>query len=152
MILVDTNVWSELAKPDGDPTVLAWLEANDHQLALSTLVMAEIQYVIELPKAARKRPHLTLWLRGLEERYWSHVWHFDAEDARAYGRLAASKEANARDPQIIDLQLAAQALARGASLATRNVKDFAWTGVPVIDPWENEPQQNPQHPSQMPDR
>ena len=41
---------------------------------------------------------------------------------------------------------------RGASLATRNVKDFAWTGVPVIDPWENEPQQNPQHPSQMPDR
>lgn len=137
MILVDTNVWSELAKPDGDPAVLAWLETNDHQLALSTLVIAEIQYGIELPRAARRRPRLLLWLRGLEERYWSHVWDFDADDARAYGRIAASTEANARDPQIIDLQLAAQALARGASLATRNVKDFAWTGVPVIDPWKN---------------
>lgn len=135
MILVDTNVWSELAKPEGDPAVLAWLEANDGDLALSTLVMAEIQYGLELPKAAHKRADLILWLRGLEERYWSRVWHFDADDARSFGRLAASTEVKKRDPQVIDLQLAAQALARGAAVATRNVKDFEWTGVTVIDPW-----------------
>lgn len=135
MILVDTNVWSELAKPEGDPAVLAWLEANDADLALSTLVMAEIQYGLELPKAAHKRAFLELWLRGLEERYWSHVWEFDADDARAYGRLAASTETKTRNPQIIDLQIVAQALARNARLATRNVKDFEWTGVPLIDPW-----------------
>jgi toxin FitB len=135
LILVDTNVWSELAKPEGDPAVLAWLEANDDQLALSTLVMAEIQYGLELPKAAHKRADLILWLRGLEERYWSCVWNFDAEDARAFGRLAASIEVKKRDPQVIDLQLAAQALARGAAVATRNVKDFEWMGVAVIDPW-----------------
>ena len=135
MILVDTNVWSELAKPEGHPAVLAWLEANDRELALSTLVMAEIQYGIELPKAAPKRPYLELWLKGLEERYWSYVWHFDSHDARAYGRLAAGTEAKKRDPQIIDLQIAAQALARNASVATRNMKDFEWTGVPLIDPW-----------------
>jgi predicted nucleic acid-binding protein len=152
LILVDTNVWSELAKPDGDPAVLAWLEANDHRLALSTLGMAEIQSGIELPNAARMRPHLELWLRGLEERYWSYVWHFDADDARAYGRIAASTEAKARDPQIIDLQLAAQALARGATIATRNVKDFAWTGVPVIDPWENGLLLPPNNQSPTPDR
>lgn len=135
MILVDTNVWSELAKPHGDPAVLAWLEANDGELALSTLVMAEIQYGVELPKAAHKRADLILWLRGLEERYWSHVWVFDAEDARSFGRLAAGIEVKKRDPQVIDLQLAAQALARGAAIATRNVRDFEWTGVSVIDPW-----------------
>lgn len=135
MILVDTNVWSELAKPEGDPAVLAWLEANDGDLALSTLVMAEIQYGLELPKAAHKRAALILWLRGLEERYWSRVWHFDADDARSFGRLAASTEVKKRDPQVIDLQLAAQALARGAAVVTRNVRDFEWTGVTVIDPW-----------------
>lgn len=136
MILVDTNVWSELAKPEGHPAVLAWLEANDHELVLSTLVMAEIQYGLALPKAAHKRSFLELWLRGLEERYWSRVWEFDAADARSYGGLAASTEAKKREPQIIDIQIAAQALARNASLATRNVKDFEWTGVPLIDPWQ----------------
>lgn len=135
MILVDTNVWSELTKPEGDSAVLAWLEANDAKLALSTLVMSEIQYGLELPRAAHKRADLILWLRGLEERYWSNVWAFDAEDARSFGRLAASVEVKKRDPQVIDLQLAAQALARGAAIATRNVKDFDWTGVSVIDPW-----------------
>jgi toxin FitB len=137
LILVDTNVWGEQAKPEGDPAVLAWLEANDHDLALSSLVMAEIQYGLELPKAAHKRADLILWLRGIEERYWSSVWNFDAEDARAFGRLAASSEAKRREPQIIDMQLAAQALARNASVATRNVKDFEWTGVELIDPWQD---------------
>lgn len=136
MILVDTNVWSELAKPRGDPAVLAWLEANDRDLALSTLVIAEIQYGLELPKAVPRRPYLELWLRGLEERYWSRVWDFDADDARFYGRMAASPEAQQREPPIIDMQLAAQALARDASVATRNLKDFDWTGVALIDPWQ----------------
>jgi toxin FitB len=136
LILVDTNVWSELAKPEGDPAVLAWLEAHDHELALSTLVMSEIQYGLELPKAAHKRDFLILWLRGLEERYWSHVWDFDAADARAYGCLAASIEVKKRDPQIIDLQIAAQALARDAAVATRNVKDFEWAGVELVNPCE----------------
>lgn len=135
MILVDTNVWSELAKPEGDPAVLAWLEANDAELALSTLVIAEIQFGLELPQAAHKRAALILWLRGLEERYWSRVWLFDAGDARSFGRLAARTEVKKRNPQVIDLQLAAQALARNAPVATRNVKDFEWTGVAVIDPW-----------------
>ncbi len=135
MILVDTNVWSELAKPEGDPAVLAWLEANDAELALSTLVIAEIQYGLEQPKAAHKRDFLILWLRGLEERYWSRVWDFDAEDARSFGRLAASTEVKKRDPQVIDLQLAAQALARDAAVATRNVRNFQGTGVRLVNPW-----------------
>jgi toxin FitB len=135
LILVDTNVWSEQTKADSDPAVMAWMEANDADLVLSTLVIAEIQYGIELPRAAKRRPHLEAWLRGLEDRYWGRVWSFDEDDARAYGRLAASTEANARDPQIIDLQLAAQALARGAAVATRNVADFAWTGARLVNPW-----------------
>lgn len=135
MILVDTNVWSELAKPGGNPAVLTWLEAHDDDLALSTLVIAEIRYGIELLAASEKRAFLTSWLDGLQSRYWGQTWRFDEGDAHCYGHIAAMPEVKARKPQVIDIQLAAQAVARGASLATRNVSDFAWTGVKVVNPW-----------------
>lgn len=135
LILVDTNVWSDLAKPHGDPGVLAWLEAHDDELALSTLVIAEIRYGIELLDAADKRAFLAAWLDGLESRYWGQTWPFDRADACLYGRIAAFPDVKARKPQVIDLQLAAQALARDATIATRNLRDFAWTGVKLVDPW-----------------
>ncbi len=136
MILVDTNVWSELTKPRGNPAVLAWLEANDEDLALSALVIAEIRYGIELLGAAPKRLFLEAWLEGLESRYYGQTWLFGPDDAYQYGRLAALPEVKARKPQVIDIQLAAQALARGFPIATRNIADFDWTGVEIVNPWE----------------
>jgi toxin FitB len=135
LILVDTNVWSELTKTPGDPAVLAWLEANDADLALSTLVIAEIQYGIELPGAADKRTFLQAWLTGLESRYWGETLVFGPESAHHYGRIAARPEVKARKPQIIDMQIAAQALEHNCALATRNAKDFEWIGLELIDPW-----------------
>lgn len=136
MILVDTCVWSELAKPRGNPAVLAWLEANDDDLALSALVISEIRFGIELLEVAHKRGYLEAWLEGIESRYYSQTWVFGIDDAHQYGRIAALPEVKTRQPQVIDIQLAAQALARDANVATRNVKDFAWTGVRVVNPWE----------------
>ena len=135
MILVDTNVWSELTKRRGNPAVLAWLEANDADLVLSTLVIAEIQYGLELPDAAHKRDYLQKWLVGLESRYWGQTLVFGVDAAHHYGRVAARPEVKARKPQIIDMQLAAQALERGIPIATRNAKDFEWIGLELIDPW-----------------
>lgn len=136
MILVDTNVWSELAKPRGNAAVLSWLEANDADLALSALVIAEIQYGIELPDAAHKRPDLEQWLAGLEARYRNRTLVFGPEAARHYGHLAARPEVKQRKPQIIDMQIAAQAQAHAIPIATRNAKDFEWIGVELIDPWK----------------
>ena len=135
MILVDTNVWSELAKPHGDPAVLAWLEANDDDLALSVLVVAEIRYGIELPHAAKRRPFLQPWLEGLRARYYHHTLSFGDGDADHYGRIAARPEVQAREPQIMDMLIAAQAQQRSIAIATRNAKDFEWIGVALIDPW-----------------
>jgi toxin FitB len=135
LILVDTNVWSELAKPRGDLGVLAWLEANDADLALSTLVIAEIHYGIELLGAAPKRTFLESWVAGLEARYWGQTLAFGPQSAHHYGRIAARPEVKARQPQIIDMQIAAQAQEHGIPLATRNAKDFEWIGVELIDPW-----------------
>lgn len=136
MILVDTNVWSELTKPQGDAAVLSWLEANDADLALSTLVIAEIQYGIELPGTAQRKAYLQAWLSGLESRYYSQTLAFGVESARQYGRIAARPEVKARKPQIIDMQIAAQAQEHAIPVATRNAKDFAWIGVDLIDPWK----------------
>ena len=136
MILVDTNVWSEQTKLDYNPAVDAWLEANDAELVLSTLVIAEIRFGIALSKSESKRAALERWVDGLELRYGSQTLDFDRKSAHHFGRIAASREAKARDPQVIDMQLAAQAAAYGATIATRNVKDFAWTGVKVVNPWE----------------
>lgn len=135
MILVDTNVWSELTKPRGDPAVLAWLEAHDDDLALSTLVIAEIRYCIELATAAEKRHGLAAWLSGLEARYWGQTLAFGREAAHHYGRIAARPEVKARQPQIVDMQIAAQAQEHAIPVATRNARDFAWIGVELIDPW-----------------
>lgn len=136
MILVDTNVWAEQTKARGHPKVLAWLEANDADLALSTLVIAEIRYGIELPGAVKKRRYLQAWLEGLESRYWGQTLTFGKGAAHAYGCIAARPEVKARQPQIIDMQIAAQAQEHGIPIATRNARDFEWIGVDLIDPWK----------------
>ena len=135
MILVDTNVWSEQVKTPGDSAVLAWLEANDAELVLSTLVIAELHYGIAVATTEHKRTALRRWLEGLESRYWSHTIDFDSEAAAHYGRIAALPAARARTPQVIDMQLAAQASVRDMPIATRNTRDFEWIGIPLIDPW-----------------
>jgi toxin FitB len=136
LILVDTNVWSELTKPRGNPAVLAWLEANDADLALSVLVIAEIRYGIELPGAAHKRSYLERWLSGLQSRYYGQTLEFGADAAYCYGQIAARPEVTARAPQVIDMLIAAQAQCHSIPIATRNLKDFDWIGVPIINPWE----------------
>jgi toxin FitB len=135
LILVDTNVWSELTKPRGNPAVLAWLEANDADLALSVLVIAEIRYGIELPGAVHKRPFLQAWLAGLEARYYGQTLPFDADAARCYGQIAARPEVKAREPQVIDMLIAAQAQQHGIPIATQNIRDFDWIGVELVNPW-----------------
>jgi predicted nucleic acid-binding protein len=135
LILVDTNVWSELTKPRGNPAVLAWLETHDEDLALSTLVIAEIRYGIALASDASKQQALTAWLAGLEARYWGQTLNFGRESAHCYGQIAARPEVKARQPQIIDMQIAAQAQEHGIPLATRNARDFDWIGIDLIDPW-----------------
>ena len=136
MILVDTNVWSELTKPRGNPAVLAWLEANDDDLALSVLVIAEIRYGIELAGSADKRHYLEAWLSGLQSRYYGQTLEFGADAAHCYGQIAARPEVKARQPQVIDMLIAAQAQHHTIPIATRNVKDFDWIGIELINPWE----------------
>jgi toxin FitB len=134
LILVDTNVWSELTKRLGEPRVIAWLADNEAHLHLSVLVIAELRRGCELPKARSIRPLFEAGLKRLESHYADRIESFDAQDAHVFGQLAAQRTLGSK---IIDVQIAAQALARDCVLATRNAKDFAWTGVKLVNPWED---------------
>ncbi len=133
MILVDTNVWSELLKRAPNVRVQDWLMENDQKLWLSVIVIAEIRRGAEMPKASLRRPALLGWLRGLEESYAPRICNFDADAAHMFGALLARRPSEAT---LLDIQIAAQALARDMTVATRNVKDFVWTGVTLVNPWE----------------
>ncbi len=133
MILVDTNVWSELTKPAPDSRVSAYLIENDADLWLSVIVIAEIRRGLENPKAAFRREGLRIWLAEIETGYASRILSFDADMAHLFGALLARRQGEAT---LLDLQLSSQALAHDATIATRNVKDFAWTGVKLVDPWK----------------
>jgi toxin FitB len=131
LIVVDTNVWSVQASRHPDQRVVDWLVAHDEQLWLSTIVIAEIRFGAELPGASAI---LTNWLDGLEAAYAPRILPFDADAAHMFGALRARRPDASN---LLDLQIAAQALARDATVATRNVKDFAWTGVRVVNPWDH---------------
>ena len=133
MILVDTNVWSEASKPNGSRKVLRWMADNRRDLWLSTIVVAEICAGIENPAAAPKRERLDRWLTKLEAANLQRTLPFDKLAARVLGKLLIEKP---QQDKMLDSLLAAQALSRDCPIATRNGKDFAWTGVKLINPWE----------------
>jgi predicted nucleic acid-binding protein len=131
--LPDTNVVSETRKRIPDQKVKAWLEATDaHDLYISVLTMGELAKGI-----ARRRerdPHaaasLVRWLRGMERLYSHRVIPIDRLIAAVWGELNV-----ARSLPVIDSLLAATAKVRGFTLVTRNTKEIATTGVPLINPW-----------------
>jgi toxin FitB len=133
VILVDTNVWSELTKPAPDRRVTNFLIENDADLWLSVIVIAEIRRGLEMPKAIQRRAALLKWLEALETDYSARILPFDADMAHMFGALLARRGGEAK---LLDLQVAAQALACDATVATRNVKDFVGTEVKLVNPWE----------------
>ena len=132
MILVDTNVWSEASKPSGNAAVRRWLEDNRDGLWLSTIVIAEIRAGIENPAAKHRRAGLEAWLARLEDANAERTMSFDTSAAYALGALLLART---QDAKMLDTLLAAQALSRDCPIATRNTRDFEWTGVRLIDPW-----------------
>ena len=137
MIILDTNVLSEALRPVPEVKVLTWL-ANQPRAALftTTLSRAEIFYGIQLlPDGARQRAPWAATQAIFNEEFAGQVLSFDSDAADAYALIAASRKGAGKPISQIDAMIAAVARSRGASLATRNVKDFTDCGITVIDPW-----------------
>jgi len=136
MILVDTNVWSELLRPAPAPAVIAWEIAEANGLYMSTVVIGEfLSGVAMMPEGKRKSDFLKRY-EPIIRLYADRIVPFDLDAARHYADILAAQERAGRNPGTADTQIAATARARGMALATRNVKHFEGLGLDLIDPWQ----------------
>ena len=138
MILLDTNVLSELTKSQPDPRVVRWLRRSAPALALPTMAIAEMAFGIENLAEGRRWEELLEAQRRLVVEFADRLFGFDVKAAWPYGRMLAEARRAGRPMAMPDALIAAIAEANGCALATRNVKDFASTGLDLVDPWHTE--------------
>jgi predicted nucleic acid-binding protein len=137
IVVLDTNVISELARPEPSLQVLTWVDGQD-EVAITATTAAELLYgIARLPDGARKvrlADGIRTMIDGpLRER----VLAFDRDAASHYAEIVSAREDAGRPIAIADAQIAAICRARGATLGTRNVRDFESVGITVINPWDH---------------
>ena len=137
MIILDTNVLSELMRPTPSPRVMAWIaKQSATELFTTSITEAEIFYGLELLTRGKRREGLLAAAEAMfAEDLAARVLGFDSDAARAFSKIAAHRRALGKPISHADAQIAAIAQVRGAKLATRNVADFEDCGLAAIDPW-----------------
>ena len=137
MIILDTNVVSELMRPVPDAGVVDWVAGQAaFNLYLSTVSEAELRYGVEILPTGARRDRLLAEVEGmLREDFAGRVLPFDSAAAQVYALIAAARRAEGRSINHADCQIAAIARSRGASVATRDKDDFEGSGIDVINPW-----------------
>jgi predicted nucleic acid-binding protein len=140
MLVLDTNVLSEVIKPAPSEVVLAWLLAQPEDLIYTTAITeAEIFFgVWRLPNGKRRTALEDAVLDLFQEKLHGRVLPFDGRAARIYAEIVRKRVAGGHGMANFDAQIAAIALSHQASLVTRNLKDFADCGVNLINPWDTE--------------
>ena len=137
MIVLDTNVISELMRAEPNGHVLDWLVRQPIAgLFTTTLTQAEIFYGLQLLPEGRRREDLIAAARPIfEVEMAGRILPFDSDAALAYAELAVHRRQIGQPISQIDGQIAAITRSRGAHLATRTVRDFVGCGITLIDPW-----------------
>jgi predicted nucleic acid-binding protein len=136
MIVVDTNVISELMRPNAEESVRSWTTANTPELHTTAVTQAEILFGLTLLPVGRRSLGLLAAADTLfGDLFSGRILPFDVDAAKEYARIAANKRQAGLGFQSFDMQIAAIARAHGAALATRNIRDFTDCGVKLIDPW-----------------
>ena len=137
MIVVDTNVVSELMRPSPAPQVREWVTAQrPDQLCTTAVTVAEIRYGLERLPGGRRKDSLLTTATEVFAAFSEFVQPFDADAAIWYATIVAHRDRLGLPIDGFDAQIAAICRTRGAALATRNAKDFRETGIDVIDPWQ----------------
>ena len=138
MIVLDTNILSELMKPAPSERVVAWMAAQPAQSLYTTSVtQAEILHgVMLLPSGRRRKAFETAAEDMFREEFAGRVLAFGSDEALPYARIAVDRRRAGRPISQFDAQIAAIARSTGAAVATRNVTDFEGCGINLVNPWK----------------
>lgn len=132
--LVDANVLSEVTRPEPFAEVVAWLRKHERDLAVTPIVLGEIEYGIGLTNSPRKRKELEHWFAEGMKRL--RVIDLDSGTASVWAALLARLKKKGRAMPVKDSLIAASAIQHQLTIVTRNVSDFQNAGVPLINPFE----------------
>ena len=137
MIILDTNVISEVIRFAPAPRVISWLDSLAAAEVMTTAITAaELLYgVARLPQGQRKSQLTTVVHDVLDEDFHGRVLSFDEQAAVHYAEIVAVRDQIGQPIGVADAQIAAICRLAGATLATRNITDFEETGLVLVDPW-----------------
>jgi hypothetical protein len=140
MIILDTNVVSELMRPEPAPQVANWARSRDRrELRMTSITVAEIRYGIAwLPDGRRKQVLLDA-ADDIFRMFSDQVLPVDEAVAEHYSTIASTRDRAGKPISGFGALIAAVCRARGAALATRNLPDFDGIGIEIVDPWAIQP-------------
>ena len=139
MIVVDTNVVSELMRVTPAGAVVGWIRARRAgELFTTAITVAEIRYGIERLPSGRRQDLLRTTADGAFAAFDDQVLPFDGAAALHYASVVTRRDEAGLPIDEFDAQIAAICHANGARLATRHRRDFVGTGIDVVDPWERD--------------
>jgi toxin FitB len=138
LILLDTNVISELLRPNGSEDARRWLDAQPtRSVYICTPVIGELRYGLELLKPSARRTRLErAYARLASELFADRILGFDRVAADHFGRLRAARRKAGKPIDAMDALIAAIAAANTMTLATRNIRDFGDLGLPLVNPFD----------------
>lgn len=137
MILLDTNIISEMMKPSPSTKMMEWIDQQEViHLFITTITIAEISYGIHaLPKGNRRRIIENAFDKAIRNSFKHRILSFEEPAAHLYGKLMGQRKELGKPLSILDGQIAAIALSHGAALATRNIRDFTHCSLDLINPF-----------------
>jgi toxin FitB len=133
--LIDTNVFSENAKPNPEAKVMEWLRAHESELYVSTITIGEIRRGIERLPDGKRKSQLRKWLQSLCDCLQGRILGFNTSTANVWGQLKAKWERDGMNVPSLDSQIAATASRHSLTLVTRNTSDFERTGIKILNPF-----------------
>ena len=138
MIVLDTNVISEVVKPTPSGSVISWLNRQRAiDLAVTTITLGELAYGVHALPNGERRAELRFTIdRFIDTAFADRVLEFDRLAAATYGAVMADRRRDGRPMSVPDGQIAAITLRHDAMLATRNLRDFEGCGLLLVDPFE----------------
>jgi len=139
MIVLDTNVLSELMRPAPSDSVRRWVAGQSAgELFITAITQAEILFGLALLPPGQRRTVMTATAEEMfREDFRDRILDFDTGSARHYASIAAARRRLGRPISEFDAQIAAIATSRSATVATRNIADFMDCGLALVDPWQH---------------